>query len=539
MLHDKVEKKNVLMHGGDTSMAAIVAEAATAAMCRRVFRGAANDVVRVLPSAGAHGLAALVAPDGDFNLSALPTPNVRESIPTDAGCKLLISDAVQCWSAINSPVRDGNTSAATVSEDGDTITWQETNQRGAVVMLEAKTHQWALREGYNIGRAAWLDNRDVWIRCGPPKGDTMKEAICNFRLGSGTVGTPRLNSVSTAPSFGREGRLLLDDGVLDVGPGEVVFTALGPLRGRVHVNGDADAAKARLRAFLKAFPFVDEVSEGVALSLLFTLMARGAFPIPPGYAIDAPEYGAGKTYLALVMAAVAGMGYNVIPCGSDAGTDEELVKRFETALMTGSSGMLLLDDVPGGKMPNFSTLRTYLSATTPEIKIRRFGKNDDQVTVRIDRSTLVVTGNAIDVSKDMIRRLLRCYLSQGVANEETGWTTEKGRAIIEDGVFKDPNKWAQLLSDALTILKHNWDHRPCQLTPTQNYEGWSRVVREAVKFALGVDVDDSREEMAEFDDDRQQWQETMARVFSIKGEAVFTTVDIAELAKGTTRSSSF
>jgi hypothetical protein len=532
MLHERIFKKNVLFHGGETSMAAVLGEAATAALRNRIFRGAASDVVRVLPSAGSRGLDALVTPDGDFNLADLPTPNVREAIPTDSGCKLLIMDAARCWSRVGIPRGlDATAKRLVLAPDGDSVAWQDQDASGRAVEVVARTRQWALREGYNFGRDAWLGIYDGWVPASLPKGDTMKEAICNFRLGSGTVGIARLNSVLTAPSFGKGGRLLLDDGVLEVGPGEVVFAALGPLHGRVRVDGDVEGAKARVRAFLKAFPFVDTTSESVALSLLFTLAARGAFPIPPGYAIDAPEYGSGKTYLAVAMAAVAGMGVSIIPCGSDAGTDEELAKRFETALMTGSSGMILLDDVPNGRMPNFSTLRTYLSTTRPELKIRRFGKNDDQVTVRVDRSTLVVTGNAIDVSKDMIRRLLRCYLSQEEANEQTGWTIEAARETI-NGLFACPDKWGVLLSDILTILKHNWDKRPCELPPTQNYEGWSRVVREAVKFTTGVDVDDSREEMSEFDDDRQMWQETMTRIReAVKDLKMFTVGDLVDAAK--------
>ncbi|MGO9431233.1 hypothetical protein [Rhodoblastus sp.] len=293
------------------------------------------------------------------------------------------------------------------------------------------TMQWALREGYNPGREAWLSNKFGWIPVGLPKGDALKAAITAFRGGHGTVGVPRLKCLLTAPAFSKGGRVLFDDGLFEMDAGEVVFTALGPLRGHVRVGNDVERAKAILMDFLGVFPFADDTSRAVGLALFFTQIARAAFPLSPAFAIDAPEYGSGKTFLAVVFALLAGMGINVIACGSDSGSDEELVKRFETALMVGAAGMILLDDVPNGRLPNFSSLRTFLSATVPEIKIRRFGKNDEQVPVRIDRATLVVTGNAIEVTKDMVRRVVRSYLNPEEAFEGYGWSLEKARAVRE------------------------------------------------------------------------------------------------------------
>jgi hypothetical protein len=245
--------------------------------------------------------------------------------------------------------------------------------------------------------------------------------------------------------------------------------------------------------------------------------------------IDAPEYGSGKTFLAGKLGAFSGQPLNLIPCGAEKG-EEELAKRFETALMTEASGMLLLDDVPHGKMPNFPTMRTYLTATTPELKIRKFGKNDDHKTVRTDATTLAVTGCAVEVSDDMVRRVLRANLNMRMAADRVGWEAEACRLDL-DAMYADPAAHGRVLGAALTILDHNWRMRPKPLPATSNFEAWSRVVREAALAVTNCDPDLSRIELAANDDNAAQWKATLTAVRTVADGKPFTTADIVAAAQ--------
>jgi hypothetical protein len=516
-LHRVIERRHVLEHGTYTSYAALIAEAATLSWRGSLYRNMAGDVVRVMPSAGAHGTA---APKG--TLKDPTPPQVRVSVPTDDEVRLMIGDAVTCWGRVKIPDEGGPQHYVIFRDaNGEDISWTST----AGKKFSGKTAAWARRAAHNHGRDAWLDDRDAWERIELPKGAAIKAVVTSFRTNAGTVGTPWLRSISTAPSFGRDGRLLMDDGPLETAAGEIVFTVQGAMRGHVKLMGYEEAKKV-LMDFLALFPFADDVSESVGLALFFSLIARGAFGVGPAYVIDAPDYGAGKTFLAGKLGLFSGQPMNLIPCGVDKG-EEELSKRFETALMTEASGMLLLDDVPHGKMPNFPTMRTYLSATTPELKIRRFGKNDDHKTVRTDATTLAVTGCAVEVSKDMVRRVLRTNLDPRKAADRVEWEAEACRLDL-DAMYADPAAHGRVLGAALTILDHNWRMRPAPLDPSQNYEAWSRVVREAALAVTTFDPDASRAVLEAMDDDKAQWSDTLLAVRAAMdgGVAGFTVAEL-------------
>ena len=517
-LHRTLERRHVLRHGTDTSYAALIAEAATLSWRGSLYRNMAGDVVRVMPSAGAHGTA---APKG--TLKDPTPPQVRVAVPDDCEVRLMVGDAVTTWERVSIP-DEGGPSHIVLKRDpnGEDISWRGA---GGLKVEGAKTAAWARRVAHNHGREAWLDDRDAWVKCALPKGETIKSVVKAFRTNAGTIGTPWLRSVSTAPSFGRDGRLLMDDGPLETAAGEITYTVQGAMRGHVKLM-HIDDAKNILLDFLALFPFADDISESVGLALFFSLIARGAFGVGPAYVVDAPEYGAGKTFLAGKLSAFSGQPLSLIPCGAEKG-EEELTKRFETALMTEASGMLFLDDVPHNKMPNFPTMRTFLSAVTPELKIRKFGKNDEHKSVRTDATTLVVTGCAVEVGRDMVRRVLRSNLDPRKAADRVSWEAEACRLDL-DAMYSDPAAHGRILGAALTVLDHNWKARPAPLDPSQNYEAWSRVVREACKAVTNFDPDASRAELEAMDADREQWSDTLLHVKAAMdgGSAGFTVAEI-------------
>ena len=163
----------------------------------------------------------------------------------------------------------------------------------------------------------------------------------------------------------------------------------------------------------------------------FTLIARGAFGVGPAYVVDAPEYGAARLSWPANWAHSAGNRLSLIPCGAEKG-EEELTKRFETALMTEASGMLLLDDVPHGQNAKLSDNahifeRDHARAKNSESSARMMSIR----AVRTDATTLVVTGCAVEVGKDMVRRVLRSNLDPRKAADRVSWEAEACRLDLD------------------------------------------------------------------------------------------------------------
>ena len=109
-------------------------------------------------------------------------------------------------------------------------------------------------------------------------------------------------------------------------------------------KNDALRALALLEDLLVEFPFVGDVDRSVALSGFITPVVRGAFPVAPMHAANAPVAGTGKSYLFDCVAAIATG--RLMPVMAAGRNEEETEKRLGAAIMTGQA-LIDVDNVNG------------------------------------------------------------------------------------------------------------------------------------------------------------------------------------------------
>lgn len=255
---------------------------------------------------------------------------------------------------------------------------------------------------------------------------------------------------------------------------------------------EAAAALASLRYRFSTFPFADaEMMHDPALGILrvrqdrppgldessyiaglLTAVARASLPLTPGMVIRAAVQsgsGTGKGLLAKCAALVAtGTIPEAITAGHDTG---EMDKRLNSSLLRGAE-IIFLDNV------NSTSLRsdTLASAVTePKVQLRALGSS---TPISIDcRSFIMITGNGVQVSEDLVSRFLFVELDARTGDPET----RRMPAGFLDKVAADRS---QILREALTIIRHGLQN-PYPGLPLRNFDGWAQMCRDGL-LTLGA-----------------------------------------------------
>ncbi len=235
---------------------------------------------------------------------------------------------------------------------------------------------------------------------------------------------------------------------------------------------DAVDAVALLYDLIDEFPFVGRIDVASYLAGLLTRFARPAYSGPtPGLIIEGNGGGIGKTKLADLMDSIAS---GRIPPHVGYSHDDAEMRKLISTLLDELTTLAVLDDAEG-TIGN-SALRR--AATTEWWLDRRLGTNE--MILRKMTVQFVITANNPLVGSEMSRRLLRCRLEYLQENPES----RRG--------FKYPNLHATARANrpayvhaALTIFAAYFAAGcPEQdVVPFGSFEGWSRVVRDALVFA--------------------------------------------------------
>jgi len=250
----------------------------------------------------------------------------------------------------------------------------------------------------------------------------------------------------------------------------------------------AKAALKVLRDAFKTFPFVDSpmlkegddkiavvdiendpgLNESTALAALLTAVCRASLWTAPGVLIGAPHLsgsGAGKGLLLRGVSMIAfGIAPPAFPTGPDAA---ELDKRIGAALLTGAP-VLLLDNVNGRTLRS-ETLASALTERPSQVRV-------------LGRSTMLplncaafiaLTGNALRVAEDLVRRLLRIDIDPEMDDPES-------RKFDPGFVGNIRGARVQLLAAALIILR--WGRQQAGTLkrgiPMGSFEQWAEWVRD-------------------------------------------------------------
>ena len=271
---------------------------------------------------------------------------------------------------------------------------------------------------------------------------------------------PPLKAIHRSPVYLPNGRLLSEDGY-DADSGIYVST---PGLGETTAAMPLAEAVVLLKDALADFPFADAASAAHAMAMILQPFVRPLIDGPtPLYLIDAPTRGTGKTLLASLAC--------VLSDGSAARamamprTDEEMEKRI-TAMLIAGEGAVLIDNVDrklsGGPLA--------AALTTTSWRGRVLGKSE---MIDISNSaTWLATGNNVDVSDELARRIALIRLDSGVERPE------------ERAEFRHPDLlgWARsrrdrIVSAALSIVRHWRDAGgPRGHAAFGGFESWTAVM---------------------------------------------------------------
>ncbi|HET7881185.1 MAG TPA: PriCT-2 domain-containing protein, partial [Acetobacteraceae bacterium] len=178
----------------------------------------------------------------------------------------------------------------------------------------------------------WNKQQGCHVPVDPPM---MVARILLGRVGQWRL--PQVRGILSSPTIRRDGSLLLQPGY---DPAGRYYLALPP---DLHVPTISDepemsesiAGLKLLDDLLAEFPFVDEASHSVGLSLLITSVIRAAMGVAPIHGATSPTPGTGKSFLYDIAAAIIyGDRCPVIFAGKGS---EELEKKLNGMLLRGTS----------------------------------------------------------------------------------------------------------------------------------------------------------------------------------------------------------
>jgi putative DNA primase/helicase len=272
---------------------------------------------------------------------------------------------------------------------------------------------------------------------------------------------PPLAGVITCPTLRRDGSLLASEGY-DLATGLVLYKTIpiAPIP-EFPMRLDADRAIVLLRGLLTEFPFVDEASKSVALSLIMTPVLRAAFPVAPMHLTNAPEAGTGKSYLADIASAIAtGERCAVI---SLAPNPEETEKRLIGAALAGHP-IIAIDNVRVLLEGDFLCQVTE----RPLLQLRRLGSSDQ---IRVANTfTPLANGNNATVADDLVRRTISCTLDANMEKPEERTFSTNPLAMVLN------NRGAYIAAIPTIARAYIAAGKPNRPNPLPSYEGWSDLV---------------------------------------------------------------
>jgi putative DNA primase/helicase len=312
-----------------------------------------------------------------------------------------------------------------------------------------------------LGQVARWQRFDVkkqeMVRIDPPR------LVVSQILGmAGEWPFPPLAGVIGCPTLRHDGSLLAAEGY-DLATGLVLRSAVAmPPISTSPTRGDAETGAALLAGLLAEFPFANDASKAVAMSMLLTPVLRGAMPIAPMHLVTAPQPGSGKSYLADTASMIA-TGERVAAIAV-APNPEETEKRLIGSALAGFP-VIGLDNCRETLEGDFLCQVTE----RPLLQLRPLGGSDK---IRVANTfTTFANGNNVAVADDLVRRTICCALDANVENPEC-------RTFHSDPLADVGHHRGVYIAACITIARaYIAAGKPNRLSPLPSYEGWSDLVR--------------------------------------------------------------
>lgn len=326
---------------------------------------------------------------------------------------------------------------------------------------------------------------------------------------------PRLEAIASAPVVLPSGEVLLKDG-FDEESGILLR-----LKGLQGLRTDIPSAEAlgMLHEVYGEFPFVDEA--GIAHTLAMTLQpfARPLIHGPtPMYLIDAPARGTGKGLLSEVM--------NLIPLGIYAPTmaqardSDEQEKRITSVLLEGRQ-IVFLDNVTRlGSEP------LHIVLTSEVWQGRILGKSET-VTMP-NRAVWLASGNNVELSDEMTRRVIPIRLDAGVERPE-----ERSGFKHADLPGYVRQHRSELVSACLSLIQAWLEAgQPHGTATLGRFESWAGVMGGILDVAGVSGFMSGRERLhSEADKETTEWASFCEAWWSTFGERAVTASELFDIVK--------
>jgi hypothetical protein len=325
---------------------------------------------------------------------------------------------------------------------------------------------------------------------------TLSNDIANLYLHGlqGQWGLKAFNGITTAPILG-------DDGSLRTGSGYDEASGLWCCQiPAVNVpeepsEAQAKVALAALRQFFRTFAFADATTirnaalgvdvvnpeapigldESCFLVALMTAVCRASLLLAPGIIATAPALSGAGTGKGLATKAICIVASGAPPSAFTAGHDaEELDKRL-TAALVDARPAIFLDNY---NSKNLSSDILASALTENPCEVRPMGRT---AMVKLHTRTLVtMTGNAVQIAEDMVRRVVSICFDAKVENPEL----RPFKPGFLDSVYEART---QLLNHALTIWRWGRQNQGALKTgkPLGSYEEWAQWCRDPL-LTLGT-----------------------------------------------------
>ena len=299
------------------------------------------------------------------------------------------------------------------------------------------------------------------IRIDPPK-----EVVEQIGAMVGDWPFPPLAGVISTPTLRPDGSILSKPGY-DEATGLVLLSPppMPPVQSSPSFR-DAERALTLLANLLTEFPFADDASRSVAISMILTVVLRGALlPAVPMHVVTAPQPGTGKSYL-LDTAAVIATGERC-PVIAMAPDPAETEKRLVGAALAGFP-IIALDNVSDTLTGDFLAQATE----RPILQVRPLGSSN---IIRIANTfSVFANGNNIVATADLVRRTLRCGLDSNLENPEE-------RIFDRDPVATVLENRGAYIHACLTIARAFLSDPRARCCPRlPSFPAWSDLVRSPI-----------------------------------------------------------
>jgi putative DNA primase/helicase len=288
--------------------------------------------------------------------------------------------------------------------------------------------------------------------------DPPNDVVQQIAAMTGDWPFPPLSGVIGTPTLRPDGTLLAAEGydsatgLVLLAPPRMRAVPLAPSR------SEALEALAFLGRLLTEFPFADDASRSVALSMLMTPVLRGAlFPAVPLHAATAPAAGTGKSYLQDLASAIAtGERCAVVAVAPNL---EETEKRLIGAVLAGYP-IIALDNCNAELAGDF----LCQASERPVLQLRPLGSS---AVVRLTNTvTVFANGNNLVVVADLVRRTLICRLDANMENpDERTFRTDPVSTVLADR--------GRYVAAILTIARaYIAAGKPGLLSALPSYQAW-------------------------------------------------------------------